>query len=109
MYMSWNGIHFRLWKPVDSWLAWRAINAPYRTHGIGTKRRDLTDAAETHRYCTCVDTDAANSLAERYTTVDEYLRAGRFDPKVFVNCMLTIIYHQLCIAQEGKLQYETRS
>ena len=24
---------------------------------------------------TCVDTDAANSLAERYTTVDEYLRA----------------------------------
>ena len=58
---------------------------------------------------TCVDTDAANSLAERYTTVDEYLRAGRFDPKVFVNCMLTIIYQQLCIAQEGKLQYETRS
>ena len=24
---------------------------------------------------------------EQYTTVDEYLRAGRFDPKVLVNCL----------------------
>ena len=34
-----------------------------------------------------VDTYTGVSLVEQYTTVDEYLRAGCFDPKVLVNCL----------------------
>ena len=36
---------------------------------------------------TRVDADAGVSLVEQYTTVDENLKAGHFDPKVFVNCL----------------------
>ena len=35
----------------------------------------------------CVDTDSEMSLNEQYTTVYTCSRAGRFDPKVCVNCL----------------------
>ena len=38
------------------------------------------DAAAAEAHCS-VDTDTGVSLAEQYTTADEYLRAGCFNPK----------------------------
>ena len=42
------------------------------------------NAVEAH---SCVYTDTRILLVKQYTTFDKYLRVGRFDPKVFVNCL----------------------
>ena len=38
----------------------------------------------------CLDTDTEIPLVEQYTTVDIYLRAGRFNPKLGVNCAVQV-------------------
>ena len=42
------------------------------------------DAVEAH---SCVDPLMPNSFFEQNTTVNDKSTAGRFDPKVFVNCV----------------------
>ena len=43
------------------------------------------DAVEAH---SCVDSLMPNSFLSKNTTVNDKSTAGRFDPKVFVNCVL---------------------
>ena len=40
-----------------------------------------------HKFYIFTD-ESSISLIEQYTTADKYLRAGRFNPKVFVKCSL---------------------
>ena len=44
----------------------------------------VNDAVEAH---SCVDPLMPNSFLSKNTTVNDKSTAGRFDPKVFVNCV----------------------
>ena len=48
----------------------------------------ISKAVEGH---SCVDTVTGIWLVEQYTTLDKYLRAGRFDSKVFCQLLTSLV------------------
>ena len=53
-------------------------------HGLHCLKRTQDDAVEAH---SCVDPLMPNSFLSKNTTVNDKSTAGRFDTKVFVNCV----------------------